>query len=749
MNGLAKFGIKAFDTTWGVVWRGLTGAFKMITTYHNESIKFAREAGMSLQQAHAYTKVLTTRAADLGVKYGISAQAVAELDRNLQAAVGRQLMLSNDQAEKAVQINKLVGEAVHSQFNEELITKMGAQIDSVQAIMANVYATAAKSGLNVSKMSQKVAQNLSMANRLSFRNGVDGLTRMAMMSEKLGVNMSSVESAANNFLKLENAIESSAHLQMLGGSSASMFGNPLTAAYEANYDPESFAKRMSDSLASYATFDAKKGIANINGMNMDFVRAIAEAMHISTDEAAAMAKRNAEIRYKENTYGTTLDAISGGDQMKRDMLLNMSSISGGKLGMRDKTGEWRDMSYFRYGEGKKELNEMMSMYGKSDSEILKEQASSLKTIEEQIEGIKTSIFGKIGEGLNKFNVLPRIQAFLDEKGEVIVNAVGDIVKWFTEFDWKGKWRAATNWFESIKSHFNTAITVLKWGFGIIVAKELLSGLRGLFGSKGGLGGRGPGGGNSPTGRGRGNKNHTLPQTRGYMKQSFNKTKGSVFRKALNATKTGWRNSRLIRGAVKGNAISSAIMGTIEGGMAIYDYKKQKANIENDAAKTRAQKERELEIERKKRNRGVSGAVGGAAGGAAGGVAGSLLGAMAGAAVAGTAAGTAIPGLGNIIGAIVGLGVGAAGYYLLGIVCEKLSRKNEAISAFKKSIELDPFMWCSYEKLCKLEPNKIDNNKIFTELNPKILIFNKKFLDDNYDNIGNNNNINNDEKIKIK
>ena len=98
--------------------------------------------------------------------------------------------------------------------------------------------------------------------------------------------------------------------------------------------------------------------------------------------------------------------------------------------------------------------------------------------------------------------------------------------------------------------------------------------------------------------------------------------------------------------------------------------------------------------------------------------------------------------------------GAAGYYLLGIVCEKLSRKNEAISAFKKSIELDPFMWCSYEKLCKLEPNKIDNNKIFTELNPKILIFNKKFLDDNYD--GNNKHLtfklskkgNNEFKIEI-
>ena len=36
------------------------------------------------------------------------------------------------------------------------------------------------------------------------------------------------------------------------------------------------------------------------------------------------------------------------------------------------------------------------------------------------------------------------------------------------------------------------------------------------------------------------------------------------------------------------------------------------------------------------------------------------------------------------------------------------------------------MWCSYEKLSKLCPNKIDTAKIFSELNPKILNFNKKY-----------------------
>ena len=75
--------------------------------------------------------------------------------------------------------------------------------------------------------------------------------------------------------------------------------------------------------------------------------------------------------------------------------------------------------------------------------------------------------------------------------------------------------------------------------------------------------------------------------------------------------------------------------------------------------------------------------------------------------------------------------GAAGYFLLGIVMEKMERYPEAYNSFKRSLDMDPFMWCSYEKICKLDPTKIDNNRIYTELNPNILEFNKKYLDSNY------------------
>ena len=69
--------------------------------------------------------------------------------------------------------------------------------------------------------------------------------------------------------------------------------------------------------------------------------------------------------------------------------------------------------------------------------------------------------------------------------------------------------------------------------------------------------------------------------------------------------------------------------------------------------------------------------------------------------------------------------GAYGYYLYGNILEKLNRKNDAFQAYKKSLDIDPFMWCSFNKLCKIDPKKIDNNKYFSELNPKILLFNKK------------------------
>lgn len=48
--------------------------------------------------------------------------------------------------------------------------------------------------------------------------------------------------------------------------------------------------------------------------------------------------------------------------------------------------------------------------------------------------------------------------------------------------------------------------------------------------------------------------------------------------------------------------------------------------------------------------------------------------------------------------------GSAGLYLLGRVCRRGNRRQQAVACFVKSLEMDPFMWSAYEELCELGSN---------------------------------------------
>ena len=426
--GGTAFGIG--NTSLSILNAGVKGATSLMTTalegarkYQAESMVFAKSMGLSLKESQAYMGVLTRRAAELGWQYGVDAEKILELQKNLSDATGKALMLNDAEAERMLQINQLVGTQVANQFTEELMNGMGAQLSTVQGAISKAYTTAAKSGLNASKFSETVAKNLSMANRLSFRDGVNGLTRMAAFSEKIGMNMQSVESAAGQFLELDKSIENAAQMQMLGGSAAAMFGNPLTAAYEANYDPETFAKRLSNSLGSYASFDRKTGMASINGMNMDFVRNIAKVMGISTEEASKMAKKQAEIRYKEGAFGSTLGNLRS--QEERDFVLNKSYVDTqtGRLMINDINGKPIDVTN---GLPRGLMEELTKYEGMSDTDIMKKQASTLVSIDDKLKGLETSTVAKLAQGAS--TTLEGINKLLTNTGTEILNKIDELSK---------------------------------------------------------------------------------------------------------------------------------------------------------------------------------------------------------------------------------------------------------------------------------------------------------------------------------
>ncbi|TMW60581.1 hypothetical protein Poli38472_000623 [Pythium oligandrum] len=70
-----------------------------------------------------------------------------------------------------------------------------------------------------------------------------------------------------------------------------------------------------------------------------------------------------------------------------------------------------------------------------------------------------------------------------------------------------------------------------------------------------------------------------------------------------------------------------------------------------------------------------------------------------------------PYMGNTI-SIENVPNGAAGMYLMGRICRRANRRQQAIDYFTKALEMDATLWSAYEELCDLGAN-IDSVKFFT------------------------------------
>lgn len=605
----------------------MSSGFQAATKFHQEGIALGRDLGLGLNQANAYTKILTDRTQELAAKYGVTSEAIFEVQRGISDATGKQLLLNNAQAEGFVQANKLVGAQTTNKFVETIMNGMGGQVNAVQGAISKAYATAAKQGLNAQKFSKVVADNLSMANRLNFRNGIDGITRMAAMAEKFGLNMRSVETAANQFMELDSAIEHSAQLQMLGGTIGASFGNPLTNAYEAQYDPEAFAKRMEDAIKGMAKFDKSKGYATIDPVSQDILRNYAKAMGLNAEEVISNSKKQAEVRYKENVFASQIGAVAGTGpeaEARKNFILNNSQVTPeGKLQVNGK-----DISQIT----EKEWKDMMAFDGKSDTDILKDQALSLKSIKEQLQGSSESVAAAFAKGLKlEEKAKPlidgieklgrKVEGISQNIGEATGKAIEGIFKWVV--DNKDVLKSIANGVVSVSSFLKD-----NW-------KALLATIIGL--KIGGAILRTPiGGGATIGGKASGMLNNLgqrmsrsgifkpTMDTYRYYNQRYGGSKLKNFGSAL---KNSWKTAPKL---TKATGIAGVALGAVEGATAFMDYSTKKKQLQNqlDSGEiTREEYNSQINEARVDKNKSVGSAVGGTIGAAIGTAFGGPIGAI--------------------------------------------------------------------------------------------------------------------------
>lgn len=682
-----QFLLSLFTELISIVGGGVGGAFNLVVNimqkgfgaamqFHQEGIALARDLGLSASQAQAYTQALTESTAKLANKYGVTADAIKAVQRGISESTGRQLLLNDAQREQLVIADKLVGVQTRNQFTAEIMNHLGGQVSTVEGAISKAYATAAKQGLNAQKFSATVAKNLSLANKLSFRDGVNGIIRMTALSEKLGFNLQSVESAANKFMELDSAIESSAQLQMLGGAAGAYGSNPLTMAYEANYDPEAFTERMTKMLGGYAQFDTKTGMANVNGMNRDFVKNIAQAMGISMDEAMTIAKKNAEVKFKESQFSTQLTNRFGSDEATKNYILNNSTYNPEteRLELNGK-----DISAYTNDE----IAELKRMSSMSDHDLMVEQANALKSLPEQIDGAAATVAASFAEGIEEYipgfreqvraigdflsghaknwgqsvgQILSTVLTFLKEKGpkildttekifngiDKLIEAAGPIVKWITENPWTSLFA-----FIAGKAALKTMIRHPKG-----VARGVGSAARGIGRAIGSVA-RGIGTAISSVARGIGRAGNLLFKAIGRLSRGIGTAGNSLFKALgrINFKSIGTAISKAIKPILRfgskiakiGGGVLSSVLSVGMAGLDVKSIKEQLSELDKKYENGEISKEeydrqsRELTIQKNE-------AIGSGTGAVAGAALGSLIGPE----------GTFIGGIiGDILGGLVG------------------------------------------------------------------------------------------------
>lgn len=421
----------AFSMAFDIFKSGLKNA----VYFQKTGIATARQLGMSYEQSIAYTDTLTRRTKDLALAYGITKEQVAELQKTISDSTARGIMLSDSEADRLAQISKLVGNQTAGVFTDAIINTMGGQLSTMENAVSNAYATAAKSGLNAAKFSSKVAQNLGLANKFAFRDGLNSLTRMTALSEKLGYNLSSIEAAAEKFSNFDTAIETSAHLNMLGGSAGLYGSNPLQMMYESMYDPEKFNKSLTDMLKSYGRYNRKTGMGEVSAINMDMIREISKQLGIGMNEAVSIAKNSSVIREKEAIAGTYLNRIAGDDQMKRDFILNKAQIdtTTNQMYVTGENGQKYSMAELATpgSQGAKWLESTYAYANKSDSEIMAESAQKLTSIDEKLSGMAESIYATFAEKMMPY--FHKLNGYLDEIKPAIKDVIIPVIRAIADF----------------------------------------------------------------------------------------------------------------------------------------------------------------------------------------------------------------------------------------------------------------------------------------------------------------------------
>lgn len=281
--------IKGLGKIPGLVQQGF-GMIKGLGLFEmDKSIKTsALNMGLLSRQTDGFRKSILSAGKQTAL-IGFSIDDMSVMQSSYSEELGRSVILSEQGMVAMGKIAKDTG------MSAENAGRLAAEMDSqglsaekTSEFINKTMNSSHKMGLNSSKVIKNITGNIKMLNRYNFKNGVEGLAKMAQTVAKLGVGMEFAAGFADKLWDVEGAVDMSAQLQVMGGEWAKM-ADPFKLMYQARNDIQGLTEDLGRAAAASAHLNSK-GEIEMSAMEMHKLKVIAQQTGIAYDDLVQSGK---------------------------------------------------------------------------------------------------------------------------------------------------------------------------------------------------------------------------------------------------------------------------------------------------------------------------------------------------------------------------------------------------------------------------------------------------------------------------
>jgi hypothetical protein len=376
-------------------------------TLESKATKLNTTLGQGLRKGVVEFQEEIYKVYEEGIQYGIAFEDAGKFLEGVQSSMGRMIPTSAEMTKNALVFGKAIGETPENVA--KLIggmTQYGITQSKSIAIMNKVAATAKASGLDAKTLTKTVSDNIQKAQIYGFKNGVEGLTKMAAQAQRVGLSLDTAQKTANLILNggPEKAVQMASELQALGGNIGAL-GDPFQLIHMSMYDMEGLQDQIIKASSAAVDFNETTGEFKIGGEEMLRLRQQADILGLTYED---VAKGAINARKEQEIMSKGID-FRGLTEEQRGLVSSLAEIGpGGKVsidlpgfeeGTRDLETLMQDNSFIEalneynkdLGKNEKDLQTEMLQNAKNQLSVQDKQLATLITIQNQ---------GIFGQGLD-------------------------------------------------------------------------------------------------------------------------------------------------------------------------------------------------------------------------------------------------------------------------------------------------------------------------------------------------------------